>query len=199
MTQHNETFRPARLVRPLLIAGAAMAVTTGALAGPGRPGPDFPISIEAAQERAAARRAEIDSDGDGLISREEFAAAERLGIGFRHGLRQKGPGAADGKRMPRSERRSGGGDQALFETLDSDGDGKLSKDEFDVRAMRDARRQLHRERMFDRLDRNGDGVLGPDELPDPIARLEAMDADGDGTVTAEEARAFRQSRKSPQD
>jgi Ca2+-binding EF-hand superfamily protein len=58
---------------------------------------------------------------------------------------------------------------------------------------------LHRERMFDRLDRNGDGVLSADELPDPIARLEAMDADGDGTVTAEEARAFRQSRKSPQD
>jgi len=39
------------------------------------------------------------------------------------------------------------------------------------------------------LDRNGNGKLTPDEFPDP-SLFKQTDANGDGVVTLEEARAF---------
>lgn len=49
------------------------------------------------------------------------------------------------------------------------------------------------EARFQTLDADRSGGLSREELPDPSRRLEAMDSDGDGTVTREEARAHRQS------
>jgi len=46
-----------------------------------------------------------------------------------------------------------------------------------------------------RFDRNRDGAVTKDELPPSRrGRFEAMDADGDGRITATEASAFRRRR-----
>ncbi len=105
---------------------------------------------------------------------------------------------------------------AAFARLDTDGDGLISLAEFlaaepgshrkqrgehqhrfHQRSEREARRPHDGERQppsreasFARLDRNQDGVLDRSEFPPRLARLEAMDSDGDGIVTPAERRAF---------
>ena len=101
-----------------------------------------------------------------------------------------------------------------FETLDTDGDGAISVEEFrahqaahfaerdangdgalDSDELVDAMTERARERatmMIQRMltwhDANGDGMLGQDEMPgDGLAGMMLrLDADGDGRVTAEE-------------
>jgi Ca2+-binding EF-hand superfamily protein len=207
MTHYRNTFSPARAARNLMIIGGAMAMSMAAMAAP-EPGKlQFPISISEARERADSRFQSLDKDGNGVLSREEFAAAEWMGKRHSRGHGHMRPGARDGKaglryrpdgadrgdREAWRERRDAT-DAALFEALDADGDGTLSRDEFGTRQIREARRQAMADRLFDRLDRNGDGVISRDEFPDGVARLEAMDTDGDGVVTEAEARAFRASR-----
>ncbi len=86
--------------------------------------------------------------------------------------------------------------QRLFSALDTDGDGQLSAAEF--AALPDVREQLHREALFERLDQNNDGVLDRSEFPPRIARLEAMDLDGDGQVTRDEMRRYMAERRDDQ-
>jgi len=171
-----------------LFAGSLLLGTvtcTVQAAGPGNPD-RFPIDIAAAEARAAEHFAALDTDGDGLISREEFLAG-----------RWHGPGRkpdAQTREARRAERET-----ALFERLDLDGDGQLSREEFDRGALRGQRRAPDRAAMFDRLDRDGDGYLSRQELPDPVVRLRAMDTDRDGMVTREEAEAWRQARQAKAD
>jgi Ca2+-binding EF-hand superfamily protein len=83
---------------------------------------------------------------------------------------------------------------AMFERLDADKDGKITKAEMSA----------GRERMFKRLDRNGDGVIDENEveqarrvIEDRAASAEArlsgqwrrMDKDADGKVSAAEFQA----------
>ncbi len=77
--------------------------------------------------------------------------------------------------------------------MDSDGDGKVSVDEYVAWMMY----------AFDRMDRNGDGVLSADELPGGkgrpitrdqqrqtiIERFHKQDANGDGFLSAKELSA----------
>lgn len=86
----------------------------------------------------------------------------------------------------------------IIERMDTDGDGRVSREEFNPR----------RGSPFNRVDGNGDGVVTLDEINQHIAdRMAEMaerhaemqsrmqdfftgaDADGDGMVTREEARA----------
>jgi Ca2+-binding EF-hand superfamily protein len=87
--------------------------------------------------------------------------------------------------------------------LDTNHDGKISKDEFAARGPTMGRREGSAEpnagtarpdgsRLFDRMDTNQDGYLDATEINAMLARRFArMDANHDGVLTADERRAMR--------
>lgn len=239
----SKPFRPASLRSlslPLLTGAGVLAVSSAisALAAPNGPGPNaaearFPISIAEMESRQAERFAAADSNGDGMLSRDELKAAQ-WSLHPSPGMGRQGP-RGDGMRMPHppmhpqmgTDGRPGAGpqqpphmgmaphpgmqpgmrpgredaqtlaerDAKIFAALDSNGDGSLSADEFSHDKLAEAGRTVFADSLFERLDSNQDGLLSRSELPDPAARLKAMDADGDGSVTADEARAYRETRR----
>lgn len=92
-----------------------------------------------------------DTNHDGMVSREEFLAARAAQFdrfdGNHDGYLDSADAAAFPERMAR-----------LFPLVqriaDKDGDGRISRDEFNAMPARG----------FDRMDANGDGVLEPDEM-----------------------------------
>ena len=148
-----------------------------------------PISIAELEAHTAERFAAIDADGDERISSDEFNAADA--------------------RPPRFMRRGhhrhsrGDGRGPKFDAIDADGDGSISRDEFDA-----ARSAAHRggkptrdgkggkpdqaamkERLFSRLDADEDGFISQAEFNEPVERLRALDANGDGKVDRGERRS----------
>ena len=105
--------------------------------------------------RWAERLAELDTDGDGNISRAEadapkfemFAAADTNADGALSFDEMNAFREAERERR-RAERQ-----QRQFENLDADGNGTVSADEFAARG----------EHMFDRLDANDDGLISAEE------------------------------------
>jgi EF-hand domain pair/EF hand len=84
----------------------------------------------------------------------------------------------------------------LFDSLDADKNGSLTKAEVD--AARNQRREAMREHAQDRFkaaDSDGDGKLSKDEagkgMPMVARRFDQLDADKDGALTAEELTAHK--------
>ncbi len=131
------------------------------------------------------------------------ASARGPGDGMMQGMREDGPFGA-----------------MMFETFDTDGDGRITVEEMEVRrsavvagtdangdgklsaeelAAQDMRmmQQMATARAtmrVERLDVDGDGLLSVEELaarPMPEMMFERLDADGDGAVTEEEVEAAR--------
>lgn len=79
---------------------------------------------------------------------------------------------------------------------DKDGDGRLSKSEFEaVAAARGGRGAKFAGRMFSRLDTNSDGYLDSAEVDKMVsARIARLDSNGDGRISREEGQAARAAR-----
>lgn len=105
-----------------------------------------------AHRPGAARLAQADTNGDGMLSRAEAQALPRLAERFE---------AIDANRdgqLAREELRAARGHAmraGFIKRLDTDGDGRVSKAE----ALAGA------EERFNRADANKDGYLSADELP----------------------------------
>ncbi len=135
--------------------------------GAGRPGGKGP-SIPSIEEQAARMR-EADKNGDGKVGRDEW------------------PGRPEG-----------------FERIDKDGDGFLTKEEFLAAAARGgapggpgAGKAGGPRKDVARFDRNGDGKVTRDEFPGGDDAFKSLDKDGDGAISAEEAKAARGDGKGP--
>ena len=115
--------------------------------------------------RKDARFDALDSDGNGVLSREEFAAGQ--------GMRGHGKGKDD---MDGSRRGQMRGDHAgkMKERADTNGDGSVSKVEFDAAHMA----------MFDKADANGDGTVTNEERRAAFKEMRAKGRDRTGNDNA---------------
>jgi len=105
------------------------------------------------EARQKARFDRVDTDGDGAITFAEFTAQREHRAERRD---QRADRAPDERRMkPRFARRGPGGPGMMMmgKRADSDGDGAVSKAEFQSAMLA----------RFDRADANGDGTLTGDE------------------------------------
>jgi Ca2+-binding EF-hand superfamily protein len=109
---------------------------------------DGTITLQEFQSRGAATFAQLDADGDGRLSAEELAAAGRGG--GRHGMsRGEAPSQQDAEQRQARMRDRG------FARMDADGDGFVSRAEFDEA----------RVSRFNALDANGNSTIDADEIP----------------------------------
>ena len=103
--------------------------------------------------RGMERLKAADTNGDGMISRQEAAALPRIAKNF-EAIDANRDGQVTGEELHAFHKQQRA---EHWKRLDSDGDGRVSKAE----AQANAPRLLER---FSRLDANGDGFLTPEEL-----------------------------------
>jgi Ca2+-binding EF-hand superfamily protein len=94
----------------------------------------------------------VDTDKDGRISKAE-ADAEGAKLFAR--LDDNGNGKIEENEMPQRHWARFGG--RMFDRIDADQDGKVTKAEFEAAGAR----------MFQKLDQNGDGIIEKDEMQKP--------------------------------
>ncbi len=120
-----------------------------------------------AQGGQGGRFADIDANGDGLVSRAEATSNA----------------------------------ESVFNAMDADTNGKLTKDEYmsvrmgqqnGANTAMQAQRQAEKEARFAPMDTNGDGQVSLEEFVAGAAnRFKAADANGDGMLTRPEWRNAR--------
>ena len=147
----------------------------------GHRGPRGPISIEAVESRTTERFASLDANGDGLLELAEFEPSRRGGRGMR------------GMGFPRGADGDTNINDRLFQHLDADGNGEISQEE--LANLQAARHEMMKAIVFERLDTSADGFLTLEEFAPQLARLKALDVNGDGLVTEEERPRGRRGQK----
>jgi Ca2+-binding EF-hand superfamily protein len=151
------------------------------------------VDLKELDARAAERFAQADANGDGNVSQDEFKAAlppdrRRARADASDPASEPGHGRRWGKFRPEESAEQ---DAAVFAALDTNGNGQIERDEFSLSKVHDEVRSERQKAAFAHLDKNGDGLLTREEMSAPGDRLRALDADQDGTVTRDEARAYR--------
>ena len=175
----------------LLTGGLAVMTAAIMVASPHEA--QFPIPVEELDARRSAIFTDLDADGDGLISIEEFNTHEPK-RGHRRGRPDSSAAYAHTYAQQGHRRHFEAGtrtdpavfDELMFTALDSDADGVLSPQEFSHEAMAEARRTIMKERMFAHFDSNDDGYLSTDEFPPN--RVAMLDQNADGEISRDEIR-----------
>jgi Ca2+-binding EF-hand superfamily protein len=110
------------------------------------------IAVAAPEGRGQDRLKAADTNGDGMISKEEAKALPRLAKHFDEiDANHDGQITADEMRAHHEKMRG-----EHWKKLDTNGDGKISKEE--------AKAHPRLAERFDQLDANKDGFLTPDEI-----------------------------------
>lgn len=163
------------LIAAAIVLGSAAPVL--ATAAPAAPAAKAAAPAAQAPTRAAIIKnidtsfKAVDSNGDGILTQAELAAAEAKGVQARL--------ATARQRM-----------DAEFAKLDTNKDGQLSKAEFMAAAPQAPAGAPNGADAMAQLDKNGDGKVVLDEYRAPLlTRFDAVDTDRDGTITAAERQA----------
>ena len=206
----------------ILIASLFMSANAGAMHhGKGlKP----PINLAQLEEQASARFNEADLDGDGLLSKTEFAEADLPMQPARSGWRGNGKkqrkqhadatpeereaqlekmqdrlAEANPEQAAQREQMRAAMEAELFKLLETNADGQVDPEELSQADKRALRAQAHKAAAFVMFDSNDDGFLSLDEIPNPAERLGQLDKNGDGTVSRREMRkgmaALRKAQK----
>lgn len=106
----------------------------------------------------AARFKQADTNGDGMLSRQEAAAMPRLAEHFDEiDTNKDGQITADELRAFHEKMKGEHGKRGdMFKKLDTNGDGRISRDE--------AKAAPRLAEHFDAIDANKDGFITPDEM-----------------------------------
>jgi Ca2+-binding EF-hand superfamily protein len=137
------------------------------------------VSQEQLDQEYLEEFAELDKNGDGVITRDEFLTQLGTAVESHQASMESEPYYRKAFEMLLRE----------FDQLDLDDDGRITKDEF-LTVRREAAAVTEDYREFLALDKDATGYLAIDELPHP-AQLVKYDLDGDGRVRLDEFLAAR--------
>ena len=160
-------------------ASAPSAPVKTATPAPAASQNQLPTRAQIIQNVAASFKA-VDTNGDGVLSQAELAAAEAKGLQERVALARQ--------RV-----------EAEFNKLDTNHDGQLSKAEFMAAAPTGPTTAPNGADVLAQLDKNHDGKVTLDEFRSPtLARFDQIDTNHDGVISAAERQAAQaQAARSP--
>ncbi len=148
----------------------------------------------------AQLRQAADGNGDGRVTREEYAAVQRISLMEEPVATEQNPTAA-AFMLTLDIDRDGGLSSAEISiaadrllTLDANGDGDISPEELNTAGQiaveilaNENRADREIAALFAQFDKDHDGQIGPGEAPERMRRVfEQLDIDANGTISLEE-------------
>jgi len=151
---------------------------------------DGSVNMAEFNAAAAERFKRMDSDANGILSKDEFRAHMRAKKDERKQKKfarmdTNGNGSVErdeflAHKQAKAERK--------FTRMDKNGDGSVSKEEH----ASCKKGKHHKKRMFKRMDKDGDGQVSQSESLTAWSNwFKRIDANNDQVVTADEVKAFR--------
>ena len=129
---------------------------------------DKPVTRMSISSKLDGDYADLDGNKDGKVTPEEITARLHK--------------SAEAQLAEYKKER-----EAAFTKLDANGDGSVSKAEFDEKAPMPKIKDIDTKPFLDRFDKNKDGAISKDEFRAPtMANFDKMDLNKDGTVSVAE-------------